>query len=275
MPPRTVVTTKTFSGRAAQFRARTRGASGASRAQSRGGTSVTRRSASFDETKYFDTGINAGVLFAGTDWSDTEVPCDNFVNSSGTAAAYTNSALVPSAIGSGYGQVNGNRYKLKKIRIRGTLGTAIQADQADVPAPCNVRLMLVMDEQPNGAQAQGEDIMQDIGTAAENLYSYKRVASTSGRFRILKDQFMVLQPAVTATDHATNSSTNSNVRYSQQFSMQYSPKVPKLVNIKSGNATPTVAGLVNCNIFLLLAGVNGTTVTTIVIQAASRCYYVD
>ncbi len=238
-------------------------------------TSTGRATVSFDETKYFDCGINTAVTWSGASWADSEVPCDNFVNSSGTAAAYTDSALVPSAVGSGYGQVNGNRYKLKKIRVRGNLSTAVRVDQADVQAPLMTRLLLVMDMQPNGAQAQGEDIIQDMGAGGENLFSFKRVASTSGRFRILKDHFVILQPGYTATDHATNSSTNSNVLYSENFSFQYQPKTPILCNIKSGNATPTVAGLVNCNIFMLLASNTSTSAVACTIVGSSRAYYVD
>ncbi len=226
----------------------------------------------FNETKYFDTGIQSVVTWTGTDWSASEVPCDNFVNSSGTAAAYTDSCLVPTAVGSGYGQVNGNRYKLKKIRVRGSLSLAVQADQADMLPPTFVRVMLIHDEQPNGAQAQGEDIMQDIGATGENLYSFKRVASTSGRFRVLKDEFVTLQPATAGTDAAN---TNSLMWSGSQFSFQYQPNVPILVNIKSGNATPTVAGTINCNFFMLVGAVRSAAAIGVIVSAATRCYYVD
>ncbi len=225
-----------------------------------------------NETKYFDTGINTSVTWSGASWADSEVPCDNTVDSSGSAAAYTDSCLVPTAIGSGYGQVNGNRYKLKKIRVRGALFGAIVPDSADMVQATIVRLMLVHDEQPNGAQAQGEDIMQDIGAAGENLFSYKRVASTSGRFRILKDEFITLQPSTAGTDAAN---TNSLANETETFSFQYQPRSPILVNIKSGNATATVAGVINCNMFLLLVANRNNSAVAITINAASRCYYVD
>lgn len=229
------------------------------------------------ETKYFDCGIQQFVSWNGTDWSNSEVACDNYVNSSGTAAAYTDSALIPSAIGSGYGQVNGNRYKLKKIRVRGEIGVQVETDDVDALQPTTYRLMLVMDTQPNGSQAQGEDIMQDIGAAGENLYSFKRVASSSGRFRILKDVFGVLEPNNSQTDGANTGSIGSATH---QFSFQYQPNQPILVNVKSGNATPTVAGLETCNIFMLLVGNRATTAGTpaaeaMYIRAASRAYYVD
>ncbi len=226
----------------------------------------------FNETKYFDTGIFHSVIWAGTDWSDSEVPCDNSVNGSGTAAAYTDSCLLPTAIGSAYGEVNGNRYKLKKIRVRGVLTAPVAQDQDDMLTAVNVRLMLIHDEQPNGAQAQGEDIMQDIGSVGENLFSYKRVASSSGRFRILKDQFITLQPATAGTDAANK---NSLAFENENFSFQYQPNSPILVNVKSGSATPTIASTINCNMFLLLAGTRGGAAVAITIAAASRAYYVD
>ncbi len=226
----------------------------------------------FNETKYFDCGIFTTVTWAGTDWSDSEVPCDNFVNSSGVAAAYTDSCLLPTAIGSGYGQVNGNRYKLKKIRVRGSLEAAVSQNQADMLQAGIVRLMLIHDEQPNGAQAQGEDIMQDIGAAGENLFSYKRVASSSGRFRILKDMFINLQPVTAGTD-GTN--TNSLAFETENFSFQYQPNSPILVNVKSGSATPTIASTINCNMFLILAATRAGAALGITVSAASRAYYVD
>lgn len=219
------------------------------------------------ETKYFDCGISADVTGGAGDWTDTEVPCDNYVNSSGTAAVYTDSALIPSAIGSGYGQVNGNRYHLKKIRVRGHVTRAVAQDQADMTTGQFYRLMLVMDTQPNGSQAQGEDVMQDIG-GSETVYSYRRVSSTSGRFRVLKDLPIQISVQAAGTDGANTNSISYTVNY---FSFQYVPKTPILVNIKSGNATPTIAGLETCNIFLLLCTVGAT----LRIDAASRAYYCD
>lgn len=225
------------------------------------------------ETKYFDTGINVAVTTAGSTWADTEVTCDNYITSAGAVAAYTDSALIPSAVGSGYGQVVGNRYKIKKIRVRGNLSCTITTGGTTTSGPVFARILLVMDKQPNGTQAQGEDIMQDTGAAAENAYSFKRVADTSGRFRVLKDEFHVLDTSTAVNNaSATTVSVGNNGR---QFSFQYRPKKPIEVNIKSGNATPTVAGLINCNIFLLCYGVQSGAAKAINVQAVGRCYYCE
>lgn len=233
---------------------------------------TSRVSALTPETKYFDCGIAHAVTFTGSDWSASEVPCDNYINSSGAAAAYTDSALIPSAIGSGYGQINGNRYKFKKIRVRGAISVAPLSDQADAASDAVVRLMLVMDTQPNGSQAQGEDIIQDYGATGEVIFGFKRVSNSGGRFRILKDKFYTLKATNSQTDGASTGSIAFDTRF---FTFQYSPKVPIQVNVKSGNATPTVAGLETCNIFLLLAGQRDGAAVATTIRAATRCYYVD
>lgn len=243
---------------------------------------TSRSSALVPETKYFDTAIDTTVTWNGATWADSEVPCDFYVNSSGSSAAYTDSALIPSAVGSGYGQVNGNRYKLKKIRVRGSISKASASDQADAGNSVDFRLMLIMDTQPNGSQAQGEDVMADFGAAASNLYSFKNTSSSSGRFRILKDKFMTLDVTNSQLDNALSTGTPQGSSYTGSwayntkfFSFQYSPRSPIQVNIKSGNATPTVAGLESCNIFLLLAGTAAGAAQAVVIRGASRAYYVD
>lgn len=235
---------------------------------------TSRQSSLIPETKYFDCGFNADVTTAGATWADTEVPMDNYVNSSGVAAAYTDSALIPSAVGSGYGQVNGNRYKLKKIRVRGQVSKVNTAGVTVAASPNFYRIMLVMDTQPNGAQAQGETVIADFGAAAENLYAFKNTSSASGRFRVLKDQMGKLE--VTASANNASATTVSSAFAVDQFSFQYKPKVPILVNIASGNATPTVAGLESCNIFLLAAGVDeGGNAIALTVVGCSRAYYCD
>lgn len=219
------------------------------------------------ETKYFDTGFNHSPVTTSGTWTGTEVPCDNYVNSSGTAAAYTDSCLIPTAIGSAYGEVNGNRFKMKKIRVRGLVAPIGESDEADIPTVRTSRLMLVMDTQPNGAQAQGEDVMQDVG-ANETQWSFKRIADSSGRFRILKDEFFTHQVSGVGTDGAN---TNTIGFEAKPFSFQYTPNVPITVNVKSGSSVPTIASAITCNIFMLLSS-NGISVQ---VKGSSRCYYCD
>lgn len=223
------------------------------------------------ETKYFDVGINASVTTAGTTWADTEVPCDNYVNSSGSPAAYTDSCLIPTAQGSGYGQINGNKYMLKTVRVKGSLFAAVVGNVTSVSNPIPVRLILVQDLMPSGSQAQGEDVFQDFGATEENAYAFLRMASGGGRYQILKDKIVTLNPTVAANDAASGTVSTG---YSQPH-FKFAVKPNKEVQVKTGNATPTVAGTVNCNIFLLAYAYKTTSAAAITVQACSRAYYID
>lgn len=223
------------------------------------------------ETKYFDVGINTAVTTAGTTWADTEVPADNYVNSSGSPAAYTDACLVPTAQGSGYGQVNGNKYLLKMIRIKGSLFITQLTASNQVSNANPVRLVLVMDTMPSGTQAQGEDVFQDFGATEENAYSFLRMAAGGGRYQILKDKIINVTPTV-AVNNA--SATTCSTSFTQPH-FKFAVKLNKEVQIKTGNATPTVAGTVNCNIFLLAYCYNTSTAAAVTVQAASRAYYID
>lgn len=224
------------------------------------------------ETKYFDCGIQNSQTFNGATWADSEVPCDSYITSGGAVGAYTDSCLLPTAQGSGYGQVVGQRYHLKKLRIRGFLAMATLSDQLDVSDPAFARVILVMDTQPNGAQAQGEDIIQDVGAAAENIFSFMRTSTQTGRFRILADKFVTLNPSAASTDGSNTTTQGFN---GVQFKMTYKPTKPLLVQIANGNATPTVGGTISHNIFLLLGGVRSNAAVGTFIYAASRAYYCE
>jgi len=259
-------------------RSRTRGDSGGlrgmsmsrppSRSRSRSAAPVTvLYMPTADETKYFDASQSQTVSSAG-DWTGSEVPSTNYVQSDGTTVgAYTDSALIPSAIGAGYGQVNGSKYRIKKIRVRGAVTSVVSGDNNDVPPPANVRVVLVQDTRPNGAQAQGEEVFTDMGTAAQCNYSFLAMgAGQAGRFRILKDFFVSLQPAVAATD---GTATNTQAREAGIFQFTWKPKVPPEVLLKANSATPTVASLSSMNVFLLAH----SDAPGMSISSCSRTYY--
>lgn len=223
------------------------------------------------ETKYFDTALTQTVA-AAADWTGTEVPASSYISSDGTTvSAYTDSALVPSAVGAGYGQVIGSKYYLKALRVRGQLISNAASDQADVLPATTVVLALVHDTQPNGAQAQGEEVFTDLGAANQCTNSFQAMgAGSGGRFRIIKRKVFVLQPGTASTD-GTN--TSSVVNGTANFSFEYQPKNPILCCIKSNSATPTIASISDNNFFLLAHASQGNPPVTI--AAASRAYYCD
>lgn len=223
------------------------------------------------ETKYFDTSFSQTVSSAA-DWTGSEVPCTNYVQSDGTTVgAYTDSALIPSAIGAGYGQINGNKYYINKLRVKGFVNCTPSTDQADVPSASATRLVLVMDTQPQGAQAQGENVFTDMGTAIQANYSFLAMAAGSGgRFRILKDKLFVHQPGPVGTDGASTMSVN---RTGFNFKFNINFKKPLAVQLKANSAVPTVASLSNYNCFLLAHTTSATAPPNI--AGCARAYYKD
>jgi len=223
------------------------------------------------ETKYFDTSLQQTVA-SNADWTGTEVPCTNYIQSDGTTVgSYTDSALIPSAIGAGYGQINGNKYYLKRLRIKGMLAPAVVPDSTDVIGVGSTRLTVVLDTQPQGAQAQGESVYTDMGNAVQNNFSFLAMAAGSGgRFQILKDKTFLHQPAAAGTDGA---STLSTARTGNPFKFNLNWKKPLQVMLKANSATPTVASLSNVNIFIL-AHTTGSSGGPI-LYACARAYYVD
>lgn len=221
------------------------------------------------ETKYFDTSFSL-LAPNGQTWAGSEVACTNFIAGDGTTtSAYTASALIPSAQGTGYGQVIGNKYQLRKIRIKGQIVPAVASDAADVPTAAFTRIVLVLDTQPNGTQAQGEDIFNDLGSTSASNYSFVAMGKgAGGRYQILKDKIFKNDPVVAGTDGA---STLSTVRGGNIFKMNYNFRDPYMVQLKVGAATPAVAQLQNCNVFLLAHSTTGT----VTVLGAARAYYSD
>jgi len=220
------------------------------------------------QTKFFDT-TGAAAVASGGDWTGTEVPCSSYIQSDGaTVGAYTDSALIPSAIGAGYGQVQGTKYWIKKIRIKGMFTPTVTSDQADSIVGASLRISLVHDMQPNGAQIQGENIYTDLGSAQQCQFSFLNLGSArAGAVRILKDRFMLAQPAIVSTD-GTN--TSSQAWNNVKFSFTYTPKNPIPVRLLANSAVPTIASLSDSNIFMLCHSDRAGT-----LNFGARCYYCD
>lgn len=223
------------------------------------------------ETKYFDTAAEAVTLSDSTDWTGTEIAMSQRINENGTTiTAYTSSSLNPSAIGSGFGQIIGQKYVIKKIRVRGSMRPVAQPDLADPQAASVVRLLLVQDTNPDGAQAQGEQVMTDFGNLP-NVHSFLNTGSTLNKFKILADRRFILNPSVTATD---GSNTGSSMIDGKVWSMSHTFKKPLIVTLKGPTtATPQTSQLQSCNIFLL-AMCNGPA-SSMKMQVVSRCYFCE
>jgi len=219
------------------------------------------------EEKYFDVS-GFSTVSAGANWEGTEVPCDNYIEDDGvTLGAYTESALIPSANGPGYGQVLGAKYQIKRIYVKGHVQITAVGDLADVPESHPTRIALVMDKQAGGAQLQGENVFSDMGNVAACVYSCQQQGLLSHKYQVLMDHTGMHDVSSTSTD---GGNTCSACWTAVPFSFSYEPSHPLIVNVLTSGATPSVAQLKDVNIFLLcLSGRVGT------ITFVSRCYYTD
>jgi len=221
------------------------------------------------EVKFFDTaGTNA--VAATADWTGSEIPCDNYIQSDGvTVGAYTDFALIPSANGPGYGQVLGGKYRILKVRVRGLISIDQTTAVSTTPdAAHQSRIVLVMDKQAGGSQMQGETVFSDMGTVTNCVNSFQQQGQATDKYRILKDKIF------THNVNAVGSSFDSNdmkASYnSVPFSFVYTPAKPLIVNCLTSGSTPAVSQLKDINIFLLArSGSSGD------ISFVARCYYTD
>lgn len=228
------------------------------------------------EVKYFDCAFQQNFEGAANTWGTSNtLLMTSYMNADGsTVSSYTGAAIIPSAIGNGYGQVVGNKYMIKKIKVRGTVWKAAITD-AVTPDSVLVRVLLVQDTQPNGAQVDPATFMTDWGSANNLINSYQAIASGSGgRIRILADKFIPLQ---IIPGEAPSADSTYTYYERKQFTFSKTWKKGLKVVIKSGSATPSVASLSDMNIFMVVCtsettdGSNDSTQ----IAGVTRCSYVD
>jgi len=227
------------------------------------------------EVKYFDCAF-ASALTPPANWSTLAIPMVSYMNADGsTVSAYTAAAIIPSAIGNGYGQVIGNKYLIKKLKVRATVRRATESTGTVVFGPLRARVLLVQDTQPNGAQVDTATFMTDWGTGQESINSFQSIsAGSGGRIRILGDRFVSLSPAAAVNN--ASATTVSAAWETKQVNFTKTWKKGLKVVVKSGASTPAVASLSDMNIFLVAFMVSDDTATNLaLISGTTRCSYVD
>ncbi len=157
------------------------------------------------EMKYFDSERTSVAIGSTTDWTATEKD-----------PVTLNTLFVP-VKGTGINERIGRKVAVYKIKVRGLIIIAAQANQTAMDAQPLIRIALVQDTQTNAAQAQGEQIFQDPTTASANnaVLSFQSLDNL-GRFNVLKDKFMALGDPNAAYD-GTNIEVGGLVRKFQLF----------------------------------------------------------
>lgn len=213
---------------------------------------------SVTESKYFTSGINETAIAESTDWTGTELD-------PGTLATL----CVPQE-GSDLDNRIGRKIAVYKIAIRGTLKLVPQKDQPDILTSDAIRLILYIDQQTNGIQAQGEEVMASpFATSVESAFCSFQNLSNLGRFRILRDKIYRASTMTAGTD-GTNTQTIGSA--SVPFKMTYRFKKPIIIrfNATSGG---TIGDIVDNSFHLIGQKSGGDFGHSIVYQC--RTYYKD
>lgn len=211
------------------------------------------------ERKYFDTTYSAALVAATTSWASCEVD------------PATKLTLFCPTSGSGISNRVGRKCNVSTIRVRGCISTTYRGAQSYVNGPIFVRLLLVLDMQTNGAQLNAEDVMNAPGTAdALHVGLTHMNLANLGRYRILKDYHVILQPSIAASEGSI-----STVSYSHnglRFNISKKFKKPLTVHFNSVDGG-TIADIVDHS-FHVIAQVSDSS-TNAKLNYESRVVYTD
>lgn len=209
------------------------------------------------EWKYFDAGLEAKAIVAGTTWTGTEVD-----------PAILNTLCVPQK-GAGINERIGRRVSVKKIKLRGDVGFIPQTLQPDTDNAIVIRIILFMDKQTNATQAKGEEVFANptTGQATNAPYSWQSLKSF-GRFRVLKDK-MITFSNVNATGPPA---TIVQAGMKRPFKFTHTFRDCQQIHFNDVN-NGTVADIVDNSFHVLCIATNTLFVPTI--RYESRCVYMD
>jgi len=210
------------------------------------------------ESKYFDSHLNATAIAEGTAWTATELDPATLLT-----------LCVPSE-GSDIDNRIGRRIEVYKIALRGVIRVTVLQDQADMIPPPAYRLILYLDQQSNGTQSQGEELMGAPGAASAALTfnTFQNLANL-GRFRVLRDITLRSHVSTAVTDGANTSSQiiadipfKMTVRFRQPISMKF--------NASNGG---TIGDIVDNSFHLI--GQKSSTAFESALSYQCRTYYKD
>jgi len=195
-----------------------------------------------------------------------------------SAAGWTGTEVDPAALclfspaeGADIADRVGRKVSVHKLSIRGMIYVPSLANQAAGINPFLVRIICYLDEQSNGAQAQGEQLMSN-GGAAQAVLTNQTFQSTAnfGRFRVLKDKTLAIQNPNGAYDGTANQiDFNGLIR---PFKIVYKFRKPVVVRYNGTNGG-TVADVIDNSFHMIAHATNISQAPTISFQC--RTVYTD
>lgn len=226
-----------------------------------GSIARTRGAAVTGEMKYFDaeqTGQNISVCT--TTWVAGTMADPTSTINLGSAAVATPLCLFAPTVGAGLNQRIGRKVKMMKVKLNGQISVAAQAAQAAADAPCQIRLMLVMDKQSNAAQMTGAQLMNDGGAAQTTLNSFQN-PNNFGRFRVLKERRFTVGDLNLVGSPTTADVVQAGQVYKWKMNMTF--KKPVQVNFNATNGG-TVADLIDNSLHIVVATSSAAYVPAII-----------
>lgn len=209
------------------------------------------------ESKYFDSFLDSTAIAEGIDWTGTELDP-------------TSLSLFTPIEGSDIDNRIGRKVSLYKLSLRGLISSSALSDQADILAVPFVRLILFMDMQTNGTQAQGEQVMSSPGTTSIflNVNTFQNPANF-GRFRVLRDKTYKLGISTAQTD-GTNTSSQAHPVVPFKMTVKFNTPIDIRFNATSGG---TIGDIVDNSFHLI--GTKSSAAYASIIAYQCRGYYKD
>lgn len=223
------------------------------------------------EMKYFDTALELQAISAvTTTWgAGTIVDPAATINLGDATVATPLTLCVPKVSASLNGRI-GREIKVHKIKIRGFVNVPPQAAQAAADTSATIRLVLVQDMQTNASQMTSAQLFNDTyagGSINTTIHSFQN-PNNFGRFRVLKDKFIVISNANLAGSPTAADVVQQGLQRHFQFSIKFKKPVPVRFNATNGG---TVADIVD-NSFHIVCGTTNTNYAQ-TLSYYCRCAY--
>ncbi len=226
----------------------------------------------FTTPRYFDMGLDEGMVWLGN-WANSVITPNVYVTTDGTTVSNFSPPLIPSVTGVGYSRVDGKRYMLSEVFVRGQVRVEHLEGAPRIGDDRKGRMLLVLDKQANKTQAAGGDVLQNLGDLHQTLYSFPNDFEYPGRFQILHDELIMFNVEAESV-HASN--MHDTAFASHQFSFGY--KWDKMLEVPLSHINddvPHVSGLPKYNVFLMLAVNKDSGIDFVFINGATRVVYYD
>lgn len=187
------------------------------------------------EKKYVDYEYNAAI-----------------VGSVAGAEADPSTYLALNAIQQGDGQSNrdGFQVDLLSLHLQGHVLFSGVSSASPITTPM-ARILVVLDQQTNGAQLNAEDVLSDPGDANLDVNAFRNLQYTT-RFRTLKDIFLARESVAAVWDGANVLSNGSIVPWECHIDL-------KGMTTRYNNTTASVANIVDNSLHVICICTNGST----------------